>query len=207
MPSSRTGRPGEVTGLLHAARAGDRDAQDRLLGLLYRDLRDIAARQLRREAGNRTLQATALVHEAYVKLAAGGIVPAADRVHFLAMAARAMRQVLVDRARRRRSSKRGGDWIRTTLSGHAGPMELDPLDVLALDRALEELEPRQRQVVELRFFAGLEEVEVAEVLGVSDRTVRREWVKARARLYRRMYLHRDPGDGAGTDGSAAEREP
>jgi RNA polymerase sigma-70 factor (ECF subfamily) len=193
-----------VTGLLRAARAGDRDAQDRLIRLLYRDLRDVAARQLRREGGNRTLMATALVHEAYLKLAAGGAVPAEDRVHFLAIAARAMRQVLVDHARKRRSSKRGGDWVRTTLSGHADAMELDPLDVLALDRALEELEPRQRQVVELRFFGGLEEVEVAEVLGVSDRTVRREWVKARARLYRRIYLRPDPGDGAGAGDTAAE---
>jgi RNA polymerase sigma-70 factor (ECF subfamily) len=193
-----------VTGLLRAARAGDREAQDRLIRLLYRDLRDVAARQLRREGGNRTLMATALVHEAYLKLAAGGAVPAEDRVHFLAIAARAMRQVLVDHARKRRSSKRGGDWVRTTLSGQADAMELDPLDVLALDRALEELEPRQRQVVELRFFGGLEEVEVAEVLGVSDRTVRREWVTARARLYRRIYLHPDPGDGAGAGYTSAE---
>jgi RNA polymerase sigma factor (TIGR02999 family) len=115
-----------------------------------------------------------------------------------------MRQVPVDHARKRRSSKRGGDRVRTTLSGHADPMELDPLDVLTLDPALEEPEPRQRRVVELRFSGGLEEVEVAEVLGVSHRTIHREWVKARARLYRRIYLHPDPGDGAGTDGTAAE---
>lgn len=187
-----TSAPSEVTRLLGAARAGESDALDRLLPLLYDDLRGLARAQLGREGGARTLQATALVHEAYVKLSAGRAIPAEHRTHFFALAARAMRQVLVDRARRRRSAKRGGDWVPTTLAdGHAA-VELDADELLALDAAMEELEPRQREVVELRFFGGLEETEIAEALDVSPRTVRRDWVKARARLYRRLYLSAGP---------------
>jgi len=188
MHESQASRPGELTGLLRAAREGDRDALDRLVPLVYDDLRRLARRQLRHEARPRTLQATALVHEAYVKLSAGAALEARDRAHFLAIAARAMRQVLVDEARRRRAGKRGGDWVRTTLAEGRHAVDMDPDELIALDRALEELEPRQRQVVELRFFGGLEETEIAAALGVSDRTVRREWVKARARLYRLLYV-------------------
>lgn len=189
MRESQPSRPGgELTGLLRAAREGDRDALDRLIPLVYDDLRRLARRQLRHEAGPRTLQATALVHEAYVKLSAGAALEARDRTHFLAIAARAMRQVLVDEARRRRAGKRGGDWVRTTLAEGQHAVDMAPEELIALDQALEELEPRQRQVVELRFFGGLEEAEIAAALGVSDRTVRREWVKARARLYRLLYV-------------------
>lgn len=198
---------GEVTRLLGAARAGDRDALDRLLPLLYDDLRELAGAQLARERGPRTLQATALVHEAYVKLTAGagGHFHAEDRRHFFAIAGRAMRQVLVDQARRRKSAKRGGDRVPTTLAdGHAA-VELDADELLALDDALEELEDRQRQVVELRFFAGLEEEEIAKVLDVSARTVRRDWVKARARLYRRLYP--SSGGAAQRDGPGASQAP
>src|SRR5690606_24294672 len=113
---------------------------------------------------------------------------AKDRAHFLAIAARAMRQVLVDEARRRRAGKRGGEPVRTTLAEGRHAVDMDPDELIALDRALEDLEPRQRQVVELRFFSGLEETEIAALLGVSDRTVRREWVRARARLYRSLYV-------------------
>jgi RNA polymerase sigma factor (TIGR02999 family) len=195
-----------VTDLLHAARRGDREARDRLLEVVYGDLRHLAARELRRKGGERTLQATALVHEAYLKIAAGGAIQAEDRLHLLALAARAMRQVLVDRARRSQAAKRGGAWVRTTLSDRQGSVELDPAELLALDQALSQLEARQRQVVELRFFGGLEETEVAEVLGVSDRTVRREWVKARARLYRTLYVRGEPG-GAAAPAPAERREP
>jgi len=193
---------GAVTDLLRVARGGDQEATDRLLRIVYGDLRHLAAREIRRKGGARTLQATALVHEAYLKIAAGGSIRAEDHVHLLALAARAMRQVLVDRARRSQASKRGGDWVRTTLSDRRGTVELDPAELLALDQALSELDARQRQVVELRFFGGLEEVEVAEVLGVSDRTVRREWVKARARLYRTLYVRGEPGPWA----DAADRK-
>lgn len=188
MGESQVSRPGELTDLLRAAREGDRDALNRVVPLVYDDLRRLARRQLRREAGPRTLQATALVHEAFVKLSAGAALAARDRAHFFAIAARAMRQVLVDEARRRRAGKRGGEWVRTTLAEGQHAVEMAPDELIALDQALEELEPRQRQVVELRFFGGLEETEIAEALGVSDRTVRREWVKARARLYRLLYV-------------------
>lgn len=177
---------GDVTRLLEAVRGGERDALDRLLPIVYEELRAVAGRQLGRERPDHTLHATALVHETYVKLAGGGV-DAVDRAHFLAIAARAMRQVLVDHARRRMAAKRGGDWAVTTLSDGHNAVEFRPEEMLALDRALERLEPRQRQVVEYRFFAGMEEAEIGEVLEVSERTVRRDWVKARAWLYRELY--------------------
>ena len=127
-----------------------------------------------------------------MKLAGGGSVSAVSRAHFLAIAARAMRQVLVDDARRRSAAKRGDGWERITLDGHDVPGGMAPADVLALNDALEELDPRQRQVVECRFFGGMEEREIAVVLGVTERTVRRDWVKARAWLYRSLYDA--PGD-------------
>jgi len=128
---------------------------------------------------------TELVHEAYVKLSAGGV-EAVDRGHFLAIAARAMRQVLVDDARHHRAAKRGGGWKQATLSGNHWVVDVDVEELLTLNDALEELDPRQRQVVECRFFGGMEESEIAEALGVNERTVRRDWVKARAWLYRAL---------------------
>ena len=180
--------PAEVTGLLRAAGDGDRAAFDRLFPLVYAELRAMADRQLRGEAVGHTLQATALVHEAYLKLAVpDGAAAWSDRAHFFGIASRAMRQVLVDHARRRRADKRGGAWSRTTLSGKPLALDSDPEELLALDAALEGLEPRQREIVEMRFFGGMTEEEVAAALGVSDRTVRREWVKARAWLYDALY--------------------
>lgn len=178
---------GEVTQLLESVRAGQPGALDRLLPLVYDELRLMARRQLGRERADHTLHATALVHEAYLKLAGGASLSAFDRAHFLAIAARAMRQVLVEHARRRNAEKRGGGWQRTTLGDGDSAAEFNPDEMLALDRALSELEPRQREVVECRFFGGMEEQEIAAVLGVSERTVRRDWVKARAWLYRSMY--------------------
>jgi len=191
---------GDVTRLLRAAREGDSSAIDQLIPLVYDELRSLARRQLRRERAGHTLHATALVHEAYAKLS-GGTFDASDRGHFLSIAARAMRQVLVDHARTRDAAKRGGGWARTTLSDGDHAVGFRPDELIALDQALEQLDDRQRQVVELRFFAGLEEREVAEVLGVTDRTVRRDWVKARAWLYRMLYPDSSPGDG---QDSAAE---
>ena len=187
MRSGDTRIEGDVTRLLAAAREGETAALDRLLPIVYDELRRIADLELRREAPGHTLQATALVHEAYLKLTGGLAIPANDRGHFLAVAARAMRQVLVDYARRRKSAKRGGDWIRTTLNEGSGVKEFDADELLALDRAMENLDPRQRQVVDLQFFAGLEGAEIAEVLGLSERTVRRDWAKARAWLYHSLY--------------------
>lgn len=184
---------GEITRLLGGARHGDREALDRIVAVLYDELRELAQRQIRRERVGHTLGATALVHEAYARLA-GASVPAQDRAHFLALAARAMRQVLVDHARRSLARKRGGGWKRTTLGDRLGSSaELDPAEIIALDDALESLEPRQRHVVECRFFGGMEEKEIAAALGVTERTVRRDWVKARAWLYRTLYGDADAG--------------
>jgi RNA polymerase sigma factor (TIGR02999 family) len=183
---------GEVTRLLEAAREGDDAALERLVPLVYEDLRRIARRQLSHELVERTLNATALVHESYLKLGRGAML-ARDRAHFLAIAARAMRQVLVDYARDRKAAKRGGGaWERITLTDGARAVEFDPDRMLALDEALAKLLPRHRQVIECRFFGGMDEQEIAEALGVSARTVHRDWIKARAWLYRYFY----PSDSA-----------
>lgn len=178
--------PGEVTRLLEVMRAGDASALDRLLPLVYDELRALARYQVRGGVDG-ALEPTALVHEAYLKLARSGGVRAADRAHFLAIAAAAMRQVVVDHARGMLSQKRGGGWKRTLLRDDSASTTLDPAEVIALDRALAELDERQRRIVECRFFAGMEETEIADVLGISTRTVRREWVKARAWLYAALY--------------------
>ena len=178
---------GDVTRLLRAAQQGEADAIERLLPLVYDDLRRLARRQLGYEYVERTLNPTALVHESYLKLGRPAMA-ARDRAHFFAIAARAMRQVLVDQARDRKAAKRGGGaWERTTLTDGAWAGEFDADGVLALEEALEKLEPRQRQVVECRFFGGMEEQEIAAALGVSERTVHRDWIKARAWLYRYFY--------------------
>jgi len=168
-------------------------APDELLALVYDELRRLAARYLRGQRAGHTLQPTALVHEAYLRLAKGGALPVDDRTHFFALAARAMRQVLVDHARRRAAAKRGGDPERVTLDdtlelGRGGE-EGRRLDLLALDEALERLErvsPRQCRVVELRYFAGLTIAEAAASLGVGTRTVEDDWALARAWLQRRL---------------------
>jgi RNA polymerase sigma factor (TIGR02999 family) len=192
MDAPQSGASGQVTLLLRAARSGDESALDRLMPLVYDELRGMARRNLARERAGHTLHATDLVHEAYLKLAGGAAGAAGDRAHFLAIASRAMRQVLVDHARRKQAAKRGGDWVQTTLGDGDDAVEFRPEEMLALNKALDQLEPRQRQVVEYRFFGGMEEKEIAEVLGVTDRTVRRDWVKARAWLYRELYPDGDP---------------
>jgi RNA polymerase sigma factor (TIGR02999 family) len=187
MTNTSDGAPGDVTRLLEAVVAGDSQALDRLVPLVYEDLRRVAHRQLDREGGGHTLQTTALIHEAYLKLAMGGAMSATSRAHFLAIAARAMRQVLVDYARRRKAAKRGGGVISVTLGDEAGAPDASADDLLALDDALNQLDTRQRQVIECRFFGGMEEKDIAEALGISERTVRRDWVKARAWLYKELY--------------------
>jgi len=184
MPTSDAST-GEVTRLLVASRKGDATAFDRLLPLVYDELRKVARRQLARHRRSVTLEATGLVHEAYVKLADQTRLDANDRGHFLAIAARAMRQLIVDHARRRQAEKRGGK---------ESPLPLDGLEIAAraeadhltdLDEALERLaahSERMARVVECRFFAGYNEEETAEALGTSLRTVQREWQKARAWL-------------------------
>jgi RNA polymerase sigma factor (TIGR02999 family) len=183
----KVGTPGEVTQLLRAVREGEAAALDRIVPLVYEDLRRLARRQLAREHGTRSLRPTDLVHEAYLKLVASRALEATDRAHFLAIAAQAMRQVLVDAARQRKAAKRGGGWQATTLSDGDWVADIAPDELLALDDALATLDPRQRTVVECRFFGGMEEQEIAEALGASVRTIRRDWVKARAWLYARLY--------------------
>jgi RNA polymerase sigma factor (TIGR02999 family) len=178
---------GEVTRLLRDARAGDDAAMEKVLALIYEDLRLMARRQLRREYQERTLEPTALVHEAYLKMVRGASVDANDRAHLLALAAHAMRQVLVDHARRRNAAKREDAWKAVTLTDAGPANEMSADELIALDDALERLEPRQRQIIECRFFAGMDDGEIAAVLGVTDRTVRREWVKASAWLNRALY--------------------
>lgn len=186
-------QPGEVTQLLDQLRGGNNQALDRLFPLVYQELRLAADRVLRREASGHTLQPTALVHEAYLKLASGPVA-SQNRAHFLGIAARAMRQVLVDHARRRRAAKRGGGEAAVSLSEADGALNIQSDDILALDEALERLgeqNPRLRQVVELRFFGGLTEEETAETLGVTARTVQRDWAKARAWLYKELAASRN----------------
>jgi RNA polymerase sigma factor (TIGR02999 family) len=154
----------------------------------YDELRRLARRQLRRLRPGQTLTTTALVNEAFVKLVQGPV-QAADRAHFFALAARAMRQILVDYARRRASGKRGSGMRPATLDADAIPVDAIADEMLGIDRALtrlESLDERLARVVEWRFFGGMSEDEVAEVLGVTTRTVRRDWQKARAFLYREL---------------------
>lgn len=175
----------DITLWLNAARDGDRGALDRVLSTLYRELHGMARRQLGGQHGH-TLDATALVHEAYLKLVGRAEAKFDDRAHFFAYAASAMRSVVVDYARQRLAQKRGGDLHRVTdLPEDAeGGLRLDE-DMLALDEALNRLtgvEPRLAQVVELRYFGGLSELEIAALLKRSERSVRRDWQKARLYL-------------------------
>jgi RNA polymerase sigma-70 factor, ECF subfamily len=186
---------GDVTGLLHRASDGDRGAYDHLFSVAFGELQRIAERQLRGSAQRRSIDAGELVSELYLKMGDQLRVDWQGRAHFYAIAARAMRQILVDFARRRMAAKRGGQWAATTLTGKELPADLALEDVLMLDQSLHKLDERQRQVVELRFFAGLSEDEIARTLGVSTRTVQREWTKARAWLYREIYAPGASADG------------
>jgi RNA polymerase sigma factor (TIGR02999 family) len=187
--SSRETRRADVTRLLQAAQGGDRGALDALLPVVYDELRRLAASRLRQEREGHTLQPTALAHEAWLQLVDAPRVEWRGRAQFLAVAARAMRQVLVDHARTRGAQKRGGDLARVTLFDEAATFGRPQLDLLALDEALETLgatEERKARVVELRFFSGLEMQEIASVLGVSDTTVENDWYLARAWLRKRL---------------------
>jgi RNA polymerase sigma-70 factor (ECF subfamily) len=181
--------PGDVSRLLSEYRHGDRDALDRLIPLVYAELRRIAARRLRAERGDHTLQPTALVNEAYVRLVERPNADWQDRAHFLACAARLMRQILVDHARDRRAEKRGGDRVRVTLGEDVMRTGEPEVDVLALDSALERLAAQDEEkgrIVELRYFGGLSNEETAEALGISPRSVNRGWALARAWLRREL---------------------
>jgi RNA polymerase sigma factor (TIGR02999 family) len=180
----------EVTQLLLAARSGQSDAMAPLFKRVYAELRKIAGSALRKERSGHTLSTTDLVHEAYLKLVDAQSATWEDRAHFFGSAARAMRQVLVDYARARNAQKRGGGWRRTTLSGNDPGFNVPLSDLLSINDSLDRLDnrsPRLRQVVEMRFFAGMTEEEVAHVLHVTERTVQRDWAKARAWLYNELH--------------------
>jgi len=183
------GPSSEVTQLLVRWRSGDREALDSLLPLVYDELRRIARHYLQRERLGHTLQSTALVNEAYMRMVAQDLPEWQNRAHFFAVAAQLMRQILVDHARSHRASKRGGNVYKVALDEAEGqPLPID-VDILALDEALKELaqmDQQQSRVVELRFFAGLSIEDTAEVLGISASTVKRDWVTARAWLYREL---------------------
>lgn len=176
----------DVTRLLVAARSGDSKALDELYPLVYQDLHGVAHRALRGGGPGDTLNTTALVHEAYLKLHGSARFEPQDRRHFFAVAARAMRQIIVDHARRRAAEKRGGSLQRVDLDAATIATEDSGAAVLALEDALQKLaalDGRLAQVVELRFFGGLSVEETADVLQVDARTVKRDWRKARAVLY------------------------
>ena len=178
--------PGEVTRLLAELREGQQSARDQLIRLLYNDLRRIAASLMQRERSHVTLQPTALVHEAYLRLV-GREDNFNNRAHFMAAAARAMRNILVDYARAREADKRGGDAAKIPLDENVTILSSEQsIELLALHTALErlaEFAPRQGQVVEMRYFGGLTEEEIAYALGVSPKTVKRDWQAAQAWLY------------------------
>jgi RNA polymerase sigma factor (TIGR02999 family) len=180
---------GDTAALLSAARAGDRSAYDRVFARVYQELRRLASRQASRFADSATLSTTALVHETYVKLGGDRAVVAGDREHFFALAARAMRQILIDHARGRSRQKRGGGAPHVPLDLVSLPADAPVDDLLALNQALERLEavdPELARLVEWRFFAGLTLAEIGDLTSVSERTVKRDWQVARAFLVREL---------------------
>lgn len=201
MEESPLGSPPEITRLLQDWQAGDRDALDRLIPVVYQELRLIASRHVRREWRDGALQTTALVNEAYLKLVGQRESDWQNRAHFFAIAAQVMRRILLDDARRALRDKRGGAATPVSLENIAMAAPESPVDVvdlLALDRALvelEQLDPKQARLVELRFFGGLTVEETATVLGISPATVKREWAIAKGWLYRALK----PDGAASTD--------
>ena len=181
---------GEVTRLLGQLRAGNQDVADQLIPLIYDELRRIAGAQMGRERRGHTLQATAIVNEAYMRLAGEQEIEWQSRAHFFAIAAKTMRRVLLEYARRHRAGKRGGERARKVEMGAELLIADDRLeDVVAIDEVLgrlSEMDPDQGRIVELRFFAGLNVDETAEVMGISPSTVKREWRLAKAWLDREL---------------------
>jgi RNA polymerase sigma factor (TIGR02999 family) len=178
-----------ITKLLFRWREGDQDALQQLMPLVYDELRRLAHHYLRKERSDHTLQSTALVHEAYLRLAGEKPPEWQNRAHFFGIAANIMRRILVEHARGRKAAKRGGDDYHLILDDAIAFLNPINLDVLALDRALSELaelDAQQSRIVELRFFAGLSIEDTSEVMGISSATVKRDWVTARAWLYRAM---------------------
>jgi RNA polymerase sigma factor (TIGR02999 family) len=185
-----------ITTLIIEWRGGDQKARDELFALVYKELRIMAQHYLRLERPGHTLQPTALVHELYLRLVASEPVMWQDRAHFFAVAAQALRRILVDSARARHAGKRGGNQLKVSLTSANGWVDPRDEDLLSLHQALvrlAELEPRAARVVELRFFGGLSESEVAEVLHISTITVKRDWRVARAWLMTHLSPLDPPG--------------
>jgi RNA polymerase sigma factor (TIGR02999 family) len=183
------GQTGAVSRLLQAWGRGEMQARDDLMPVVYRELRRRAGAYLRRERQDHTLQPTALVHEAYMRLVGQERVAWQNRAHFFAIASHMMRRILIDYAREHEAAKRPGAGVKVMLDDRIGAAQPRACEFIALDQALVELtriDPRQGQIVELRYFGGLSEQEVADVLSISRATVTREWQTARAWLYRRM---------------------
>ncbi|TWT44885.1 RNA polymerase sigma factor [Phycisphaerae bacterium RAS1] len=175
----------EATAVLAAIRGGDPAAAEKLLPLVYDELRALAGGFFRRQRSDHTLQPTALVHEAFVRMIDATSAAWNDRAHFFAIAATAMRQILTDHARRKKAAKRGGDWDKVAVETISAPSDGENIDVVALDEALTrlgQLDARKHRVVELRFFGGLTVDEIADVLGMSKTTIESEWRAARAWL-------------------------
>jgi len=188
----------ELTVILQRLEQGDPQAAHELLPLVYEELRKLAAQKMAREAPGQTLQATAPVHEAWLKLG-GDAQPAwNNRAHFFAAAAEAMRRILIDNARRKRCARHGGEWERVDLAAIQVPAPVpDDDELLAVHEALEELaalDPRKAELVKLHFFVGLTFAEAAEVLGIPEVTAKRDWAFARAWLYRRTGGSKPLGD-------------
>lgn len=180
----------DTTELLLALRRGEDGALDRLVPHVYDELHRIAHRELSRRGGDGTLRTTGLLHEAYLKLVDQSRVEVDDRGHFLALAATAMRHVVIDRARARAAQKRGGDWRRITFEDALSASVREPEGLIALDGAMTRLrrfEERLFRVVECRFFGGLTVGETASALGIAPRTVDRDWARAKAWLYRELH--------------------
>ena len=181
--------PQNVTQLLLGWGQGDKDALDRLVPIVYDELRRQAARYLRHERAGHTLQTTALIHEAYLRLIDQRNVQWQNRAHFFGVAAQLMRRILVDHARTKKRAKRGGSDIRVSLTEATAIAKSADVDVVALDEALDrlaEIDEQQGRIVELRFFSGLTVEETAEVLGISPATVKRDWSMAKAWLHREI---------------------
>lgn len=189
MSFQETPSPGQVTEMLRRTRSGERNALDQIFPLVYSELSSMARRRLAGRPQGLTLTTNALVHEVYLRLVDQREARFDDRAHFFAYAARVMRAVLVDEARSRSARKRGGDWTPTTLDERSLPVEQQADLLLAVHEALTALAEEDEglaKLVECRFFGGMSDEELAQVLGVSDRTVRRDWVKARTWLHARL---------------------
>jgi RNA polymerase sigma factor (TIGR02999 family) len=180
---------GEITQFLQGIEKGDPDATDRLLALVYDELRQLAAAKMARESSGQTLQATALVHDAWIRLGGDAQPTWQNRAHFFGAAAEAMRRILVDRARKKRAIRHGGDLIRADIDeiNPAGPMVDE--QILAVHEALDELgkvDARKAELVKLRYFVGMTITEASEILGISEPTAKRWWRYSRAWLYREI---------------------